>query len=593
MKKKSVLIIALVLLVAIVAVICICIFNNNDEDNEKSEKNNAVRSSKWYNSYVKYINDKKTFEDVKDIKIQLADIDNDRIPELIFYGTKSVGESFIRIQKFVNNETKLIIDSTVTGGAQLQYAYSLKDEEYNWYLVNQENQSVNKLDITDSYINLYGEYGSLSDFVIPNEEKNVPISIDIELSEEEIENKFNEISNNYVENTKIVTKEFEEKIEAAKTISKLPLINEDYPIVYNADKILEFSGNYDNNQIVYYYQYPKINIDNTEIKRINDEIKEKYGFTTENKDTLLYDEIEVESYFAFLNGDILSVVPFKGGNSSTWSSSYNIDLKKLELINNADLIPNECDMDEVIEKLKDFGKALEEKNKEGFTESAEFVQAADEAYEAFEKVLDEKDFDNIYLNEDGDACLRVELEVLGGQFTCTKILEINLSKNDSEVEEFDSEDYISKDIAPKRNFSNDYITEPPADSFEMSQYIGKDIVETSKKLNMKKSNNSYFGETYDDEYSTASFIASNKADGSITRCEIDKKKYNVYGITVGMNYESARDILLNTGNVESEERSGYVSTVFRMKDGNTVIINTNSIVSKFNDKVSSISIYIN
>lgn len=215
--------------------------------------------------------------------------------------------------------------------------------------------------------------------------------------------------------------------------------DESKEIVYSGDEYeTDFYANVPDETFHYTYKYPVINIASSDVESVNAEIKEKFGFTEEDKEMLQFMELEMMSYQYYRNENVLSVVPIRGGNDSTWSASYNIDLETNQKMTNTDLLENKnIDLEAVKEKLKNFAESrmeadLEEMKKlmpDGYDWCEQYV--ADWKKELGEKL---QTLDNIYLNEDGDVCIRCDFLTFGGQEYCNKLMEINASKMSDVVE---------------------------------------------------------------------------------------------------------------------------------------------------------------
>lgn len=215
--------------------------------------------------------------------------------------------------------------------------------------------------------------------------------------------------------------------------------DESKEIVYSGDEYeTDFYANVSDETFHYTYKYPVINIASSDVESANAEIKEKFGFTEEDKEMLQFMELEMMSYQYYRNENVLSVVPIRGGNDSTWSASYNINLETNQKIANTDLLENKnIDLEAVKEKLKNFAESrmevdLEEMKKlmpDGYDWCEQYV--ADWKKELSEKL---QTLDNIYLNEDGDVCIRCDFLTFGGQEYCNKLMEINASKMSDVVE---------------------------------------------------------------------------------------------------------------------------------------------------------------
>lgn len=225
--------------------------------------------------------------------------------------------------------------------------------------------------------------------------------------------------------------------EQQKILEKVNKIDATKDIVYTGDEYTKDEyANVLDKTLHYTYKYPVININSADVQTINSEIKLKYGFTDETKEELPFYEIEVLTYEYYINGNILSVIPIMGGNDSTSTAIYNIDLTTGNKVNNADLLNNKnIDLDIARTKLREFAlnkmdMEVERLKRQYPSNSSNFEEVAKEYKERFNETLENalKSFDNVYLNADGDVCIRIDFETLGGQEYCNKEAEINVSK---------------------------------------------------------------------------------------------------------------------------------------------------------------------
>lgn len=287
-------------------------------------------------------------------------------------------------------------------------------------------------------------------------------------------------------------------------------------------------------------------------------------------------ELEVENYFAFINGNILSVVPFSGGNDTTSIGTYNIDLKTLSKIDNKELLPEDIDLKEIKTKFKTYAKKLSDEAlaKISANTNSDWMPArSEEKLKEFEDLL-EKDFEKIYLNENGDVIISVEHWVLGGQETCQKILQINVTQN-GEVTELDYKDYLGKDLRPTVNYEVDVNDKNVlnSDSIDLSKYMDMDIKEAAEELKFKKGTGSG-PDFYTYEYSTEIRLETLATSPSnVSRITIGSKtsNYNIYGVGYGMTFEEAKEALEKIG-IEKINHSLYVYT-FYLKNGTNLVIN--------------------
>jgi len=88
MKRKSkFFIVLIIILISIIIGGILAVVLNSDDDKDK-EKSNKQKNIEWGDVYLKILEDESNFEDMEDLSIQIADLNEDEIPEMIVYGTK-------------------------------------------------------------------------------------------------------------------------------------------------------------------------------------------------------------------------------------------------------------------------------------------------------------------------------------------------------------------------------------------------------------------------------------------------------------------------------------------------------------------------
>ena len=439
-KKKTKIIIAVVLIIAILAGVGFGVFYylTNKEDTEKEDKLD------WGDVYLEVLeDDDEKLSDLDERKIQLLDLDKDSIPELIVYGLKNGIKHIANIFK-INDKNKVdTIQVELDDEFDIELLYNIEKDDYNWYAVaeNKEESSdesnskvVYDLNIdTEKY-----EPNKLDvnfDLDIVEVEDNYSKKVDFEkdLSKKEIKEAFEDAKENYVETEDMITEEVEKKVEELKVYKNVKRKDKAKGLVYTVRK---YSSNYGNK-----YEYPAINIDSEDIEKINKEIEEEYGFSEEEKDWLIGMELTEISYSYNVKDKYLSVVVKKGGNQSVWASGYVINLEDSTRLTSDKLLEKEnLDKSEVLNKVKevalnDFNSQLEkEKSSMGDTAWTQLSYESSKGEWKSDLEKNVSELKNIYFNEDGDLCVIVEYEHPGGQWSCTKSLIINISKNYSVTE---------------------------------------------------------------------------------------------------------------------------------------------------------------
>ena len=229
----------------------------------------------------------------------------------------------------------------------------------------------------------------------------------------------NNSKKNEESNRPIAEKSKEKDIEE-DYLKNIKLLHEDKEIVYTFTKIKTF-------------EYPAINIDSQDVKSINSEIKEHYGFTS---DANLKDLSE-ESYNYYINENILSLVVKKGGNQSVYANSYNVDLKNGgERKSGKDLIEIKGEDEETV-KQKALHAVKEEHKKvigkdrtlayEAYWDRMKYADEIEKSIESYTAKI--KNLQNLYLDENNNLCMIVSFVHPGGDWICTKTVIVNITDN--------------------------------------------------------------------------------------------------------------------------------------------------------------------
>ena len=225
----------------------------------------------------------------------------------------------------------------------------------------------------------------------------------------------------------------EEKIETSDDlIANLEKIDSSKEIVYTGDEYTLNDGSQTN-----HYKYPVININSDDVKKVNEEIKKDYGFNrSEIDDEFAYFyECEIIDYSYFVNDNNLSVVLIKGGNDSTFSKSYNIDLKTGKSVENTTLL-KDINLDEAKQKLNAEAEKVVKASYDQYNSPQGNHSWMDDYIKQWteKREKDLENLTNVYLDKDGDVCIRFDFDALGGQETCWKVAEVNATKMADAVE---------------------------------------------------------------------------------------------------------------------------------------------------------------
>jgi len=145
----------------------------------------------------------------------------------------------------------------------------------------------------------------------------------------------------------------------------------------------------------------------------------------------------------------------KGGNDSTWTDSYNIDLETGKRIPNEHLIgrlqmssSEKFDEDKIKEELKNYSiKEIDKSTSETKTSYGQYWDTMmDEEVAKLKAEVDKnlETLDNAYLNAEGNLCCRSKYQIFGGQYTCTKTIEIDTTNNS--IKEINFENYLQRGL---------------------------------------------------------------------------------------------------------------------------------------------------
>lgn len=451
---RIVLLIIFVIIVAVGVTAGVMFLNNRDSN---TEKENEGKELSWEEEFVAVLKDEENFAELKDLQISLTDLDQDETPELVVFCSNAINEFIANIYQIKDKKVEKK-EVTFDEKFNIEYVYNQDNEECNWYFVTENSNDMyeikldDKENITaDSKIENKGNLISIG--------KTTKTEFNKTTEETKVKESLETAKNKYLSNAEIKkTEEAILKIEGAKILRNVKKIDNTKGLVYSAREYE--TDNYANvidKTFHNYYEYPAINIDSEDAKAINEEIKEKYGFTKEQEEELFFMELEVITYDYYINDKILSVVVMEGGNDSTWTSSYNIDIETGKRISNEDLIARamlssskklNLDTNVIKEKLKEYGIAQIDKSA---TEMKKAIgQYWDATYETEVTKLKEEvsknleTLENVYMNEEGIVCCRSRYQIFGGQYTCTKTIEIDTS-NDT-IKEIKFEDYLKRGL---------------------------------------------------------------------------------------------------------------------------------------------------
>lgn len=430
-KKKIIIIIAIIIVLLAGIAAGVWFYLSNKEDNETLD---------WGKVYLEVLNDTDKLEDMNNQKIQICDLEKDSIPELTIYGNKDDNEYIANIYKINDNNEVDTIRVSLDNEFDLNLIYDSNKDDYVWYAVSEQEDNTTKIYNLNFENSQYTpEEVTLNlgvDSIKVDNNYSEKIDFDKNSSEDAKKEILDQAIDKYVPVENMITDEVREKVEDIKLLKNIKKIDPSKDIVYTVEEY-KSTTNGDN------YKYPAINIDADNVKQINSEIENLYGFKASDYSTngfILSPETEESGYKYYINGHILSLVVYNGGNDSVWSTAYNINLQDYSTINSDVLLQEKgLNKDEVIAKAyesaeKKMQEVIEnDKTAVGSYWDTMYPVSETSTWEAEMKDSIDK-LANVYLNENGDFCILADLEHAGGQYSCNKNIIINVSDNYS-VEE--------------------------------------------------------------------------------------------------------------------------------------------------------------
>ena len=427
-KKKIILVIAIiiVLLAGVGAGVWYYMSENNDSETATEQK-----KLEWGDVYLEVLNDNSKLDDMDNQKIQLCDLDKDKIPELIIYGIKNAKEYIANIYKLNEKNEVDTIKVSLDNEFDLKLVYDANKDDYVWYAVEKTSDNSSKYyDLNlDSKEYKPEEVGLTknTDCVEIDENYSKKVDFNKNASKKDKEKVFEEAKKDYVETDDMITDEVKEKAEAVKMLKNIKKLDNSKEIVYSA-----VSKTISENT----YEYPCINIDSADVATINTEIKKRFGFSANMNASNYYDQVGYEteeiSYSYTINKSVLSVLVWSGGNETITANTYNVDLQTLSKISSEDLIKQyNASKDEVITKATEAVKkecdtlVAKEKTALGSNWSALYDdKTVTEWQNAIKKSIEKL---NVYINDKNELCILGEFEHAGGQWSCTQTVIVNIT----------------------------------------------------------------------------------------------------------------------------------------------------------------------
>ncbi len=427
MKNKKLLLwlIPVAVLVAVV-VTCILVF--------------GVGPKNWQNILASVLEKAENFDGANKVGLNLIDLDNNKVPELLMTMPEKDGNYITKI--FSVKDKEYVVNMVASYEDYLfEYLYNVKEDAYKWYAVTKESKKVYEINV--------GEKETVKETDLNYENDVVVVKKVEEKIEYEVDSKNNDVwdtlEKSYTKNEALVTDEVKEEVENTKMLSNIDKIDDSKPLVYTVKSVKsDVYANVTGQTFHNYYEYPAININSEDVIAINKKIAKNNEYSSMEIESGFLGEIDVITYDYYVNGNILSVVLLDGGNDSTWNTIYNIDLKTGKEIGVQDLL-KDVDLTDVNTKIKEYAVNMMEKSGKDLNLKASLGDQYDTELANIKKDLDETlaSPELVFRNADNDLILRVEFEVFGGQYTCTKMVEVNLTKN-SDITEVKYEDYVQR-----------------------------------------------------------------------------------------------------------------------------------------------------
>ena len=360
----------------------------------------GVGTKNWQNILESVLEKVENFDGANKVGLNLIDLDNNKVPELLMTMPEKDGNYITKI--FSVKDKEYVVNMVASYEDYLfEYLYNVKEDAYKWYAVTKDSKKVYEI--------------------------NVGAKETVKETDLNYEN------------------EVKEEVENTKMLSSIDKIDDSKPLVYTVKSVKsDVYANVTGQTFHNYYEYPAININNEDIIAINKDIAKDNEYDDMAIETGFLGEIDVITYDYYVNGNILSVVLLHGGNESTWNTVYNIDLKTGKEIAVNDLL-KDVDLTDVKAKIKEYAVNMMEKTGKDLNLKEYWGDQYDKELTNIKKELDENLASPkiVFRNADNDLILRVEFEVFGGQYTCNKMVEVNLTKN-SDITEVKYEDYVQR-----------------------------------------------------------------------------------------------------------------------------------------------------
>jgi len=165
----------ILIVVIVVASATFMYYKDYNTDSKKSSKESTLE---WGDVYLKILKDDDNFKELQEIKLQVCDIDNNEVPELIVYGKKTTEsgkeKNLAKIYR-INEEDKVdTVQFELDEEYGMEFLYNNEEDEANWYVVTEENQTVYEIQVEDKNYEIEkSDYKYDEDFTVIDEGEKI------------------------------------------------------------------------------------------------------------------------------------------------------------------------------------------------------------------------------------------------------------------------------------------------------------------------------------------------------------------------------------------------------------------------------------
>lgn len=463
-KGKKIIIAFIIVAILVCATVGAYFYIQSKEDEEEEEDKRS--SLEWGDVYLEVLDDTSKFEGMDDLQIQLCDLDKDSIPELIVYGFDKTKRYLADIYKINDKNEVDTIKVSLDEAFDFKLLFNLDKDDYGWYAVsnNSSNSSTDNSSTTNT-IKVYDlnienkkyepellDLNFEENFVEVTDGYSKKVSFDKDAKKSDKKKLLEDVKETYIPVEEMITEEIKEKVENAKIVKNVKKNDASKGIVYSG-----FEYTYNQNGIKQEFKYPVINISSSDVDQINKEIKDEYGFSSYEE--ILNDsagECEEIGYKYFINGKILSLIVYTGGNDSLWYDVYNIDLENSKKISTDTILKQyDLDKDDIISNATNKANDKFDEVKNGEKEMQSYFPGVENEYTKWKNELKDEisKLESIFVNENGEVCLLATVHHLGGQYSCYKAIIINVDQK-YKVSEFEYAQLISSSTYSFNSYSS-------------------------------------------------------------------------------------------------------------------------------------------